>query len=327
MGIQISHLNKWFNHYHALNDINLTIEKGKLVALLGPSGCGKTSLLRIIAGLELPTSGHIFFENQDISKEDIRNRHIGYVFQNFALFPHMKVIDNIAFGLRIKPKKVRLSPKEITKKAQFLLEMVQLEHVANHYPHELSGGQCQRIALARTLAINPKILLLDEPFSALDTKVRRELRRWLTQFHQDIHLTTIFVTHDQEEAMEIADRVVIMNRGVIEQIGSPIEILNNPTNDFVYNFLGDSNNLRIGEKSFNFRPYEIDIQINDISPIGYYPAEVIDIRPLGALMKLVLKPQQCTSHIEAQIPKTIPKIHNLKKGQIIYFKPILDFEI
>ena len=327
MGIQISHLNKWFNHYHALNDINLTIEKGELVALLGPSGCGKTSLLRIIAGLELPTSGHIFFENQDISKEDIRNRHIGYVFQNFALFPHMKVIDNIAFGLRIKPKKVRLSPKEITKKAQFLLEMVQLEHVANHYPHELSGGQCQRIALARTLAINPKILLLDEPFSALDTKVRRELRRWLTQFHQEIHLTTIFVTHDQEEAMEIADRVVIMNRGVIEQIGSPIEILNNPANDFVYNFLGDSNNLRIGEKSFNFRPYEIDIQINDISPIGYYPAEVIDIRPLGALMKLVLKPQQCTSHIEAQIPKTIPKIHNLKKGQIIYFKPILDFEI
>ena len=277
MGIQISHLNKWFNHYHALNDINLTIEKGELVALLGPSGCGKTSLLRIIAGLELPTSGHIFFENQDISKEDIRNRHIGYVFQNFALFPHMKVIDNIAFGLRIKPKKVRLSPKEITKKAQFLLEMVQLEHVANHYPHELSGGQCQRIALARTLAINPKILLLDEPFSALDTKVRRELRRWLTQFHQEIHLTTIFVTHDQEEAMEIADRVVIMNRGVIEQIGSPIEILNNPANDFVYNFLGDSNNLRIGEKSFNFRPYEIDIQINDISPIGYYPAEVIEI--------------------------------------------------
>lgn len=327
MGIQISHLNKWFNHYHALNDINLTIEKGELVALLGPSGCGKTSLLRIIAGLELPTSGHIFFENQDISKEDIRNRHIGYVFQNFALFPHMKVIDNIAFGLRIKPKKVRLSPKEITKKAQFLLEMVQLEHVANHYPHELSGGQCQRIALARTLAINPKILLLDEPFSALDTKVRRELRRWLTQFHQEIHLTTIFVTHDQEEAMEIADRVVIMNRGVIEQIGSPIEILNNPVNDFVYNFLGDSNNLRIGEKSFNFRPYEIDIQINDISPIGYYPAEVIDIRPLGALLKLVLKPQQCTSHIEAQIPNTIPKIQNLKKGQIIYFKPILDFEI
>lgn len=327
MGIQISHLNKWFNHYHALNDINLTIEKGELVALLGPSGCGKTSLLRIIAGLELPTSGHIFFENQDISKEDIRNRHIGYVFQNFALFPHMKVIDNIAFGLRIKPKKVRLSPKEITKKAQFLLEMVQLEHVANHYPHELSGGQCQRIALARTLAINPKILLLDEPFSALDTKVRRELRRWLTQFHQEIHLTTLFVTHDQEEAMEIADRVVIMNRGVIEQIGSPIEILNNPVNDFVYNFLGDSNNLRIGEKSFNFRPYEIDIQINDISPIGYYPAEVIDIRPLGALLKLVLKPQQCTSHIEAQIPKTIPKIQNLKKGQIIYFKPILDFEI
>lgn len=327
MGIQISHLNKWFNHYHALNDINLTIEKGELVALLGPSGCGKTSLLRIIAGLELPTSGHIFFENQDISKEDIRNRHIGYVFQNFALFPHMKVIDNIAFGLRIKPKKIRLSPKEITKKAQFLLEMVQLEHVANHYPHELSGGQCQRIALARTLAINPKILLLDEPFSALDTKVRRELRRWLTRFHQEIQLTTLFVTHDQEEAMEIADRVVIMNRGVIEQIGSPIEILNNPANDFVYNFLGDSNNLRIGEKSFNFRPYEIDIQINDISPIGYYPAEVIDIRPLGALMKLVLKPQQCTSHIEAQIPKTIPKIHNLKKGQIIYFKPILDFEI
>ncbi|MBH9970083.1 MULTISPECIES: sulfate/molybdate ABC transporter ATP-binding protein [unclassified Commensalibacter] len=327
MGIQISHLNKWFNHYHALNDINLTIEKGELVALLGPSGCGKTSLLRIIAGLELPTSGHIFFENQDISKEDIRNRHIGYVFQNFALFPHMKVIDNIAFGLRIKPKKVRLSPKEITKKAQFLLEMVQLEHVANHYPHELSGGQCQRIALARTLAINPKILLLDEPFSALDTKVRRELRRWLTRFHQEIQLTTLFVTHDQEEAMEIADRVVIMNRGIIEQIGSPIEILNNPANDFVYNFLGDSNNLRIGEKSFNFRPYEIDIQINDISPIGYYPAEVIDIRPLGALMKLVLKPQQCTSHIEAQIPKTIPKIHNLKKGQIIYFKPILDFEI
>ncbi len=327
MNIQICHLDKWFHTFHALNDINLAIQKGKLVALLGPSGCGKTSLLRIIAGLEQPTSGKIFFENQDISKKDIRNRHVGYVFQNYALFPHMTVIDNITFGLRIKPRKERLSPKEILHKAQFLLKMIQLEHLANHYPNELSGGQRQRIALARTLAINPKILLLDEPFSALDTKVRRELRRWLTQFHHEIRLTTVFVTHDQEEAMEIADQVVIMNKGTIEQIGSPTEILNNPINTFVYNFLGDSNNLRIGEKTFNFRPYEIDIQISDTAPNSYYPAEVIDIRPLGGFSKLILQPQQSTTQIEAQIPNTISKIHHLKNGQIIYFKPILDFEI
>lgn len=326
MSIQILHLDKWFNHFHVLQDINLTIEKGELIALLGPSGCGKTSLLRIIAGLEQPTSGHIFLENQEISKKDIRERHVGYVFQNYALFPHMTILDNIAFGLRVKPKKERPSHKAILDKAYYLLEMVQLNELANRYPHELSGGQRQRIALARTLAINPNILLLDEPFSALDTKVRRELRRWLADFHHNIELTSIFVTHDQEEAMEIADRVVIMNHGVIEQIGTPQEILSNPANEFVYHFLGESNYFKIGEKTFNFRPYEIDIHIGDALS-GYFQAKVIDIRPLGAVFKLVLQPDQNQSLIQAQIPNTTPKIHQLNKGQIIYFKPILDFEI
>lgn len=327
MSIQIHHLHKWFDHFHVLNDINLCINKGELVALLGPSGCGKTSLLRIIAGLEQPTSGTILFEKEDISKKDIRSRQVGYVFQNYALFPHMTILDNVAFGLRIKPRKERLSSKEIIDKAHFLLNRVQLEHLANRYPHELSGGQRQRIALARTLAINPNILLLDEPFSALDTKVKRELHRWLIEFHHEIQLTTLFVTHDQEEAMEIADRVVVMNKGIIEQIGVPKEILNNPVNDFVYGFLGDSNKLSIGEKNINFRPYEIDIQITDTPPKGYYSAKVVDIRQLGALFKLLLQPQDFSSQIQAQIPNTTHKIHHLKTGQTVYFKPILNFEI
>ncbi|MDI2091416.1 sulfate/molybdate ABC transporter ATP-binding protein [Commensalibacter oyaizuii] len=326
MTIRIQNLNKYFNHFHVLQNINLDIQKGELIALLGPSGCGKTSLLRIIAGLEQPSSGKIFFNDQDISDKTIRDRHIGYVFQHFALFKHMTVLDNISFGLRVKPKKERLSPQAIKEKATYLLEMVQLDNLANRYPDELSGGQRQRVALARALATDPHVLLLDEPFSALDTKVRRELRQWLSKLHHDIQLTSIFVTHDQEEAMEIADRVVIMNKGNIEQIGSPKEILDGPANDFVYHFLGESNHISIGERNFTFRPHEILVSIHDPKQ-GYFQATAIDIRPLGAMTKIILQPQETAYTIEAHIPNTTLNLYKLVKGDTVYFKPIMDFEI
>lgn len=326
MDIHIKNLDKYFNQFHVLQNINLDIHKGELIALLGPSGCGKTSLLRIIAGLEQPSSGKIFFNNEDISQKDIRERRIGYMFQHFALFRHMTVLDNISFGLRVKPKKERPSSKEIIAKAQYLLNMVQLSHLANRYPDELSGGQKQRVALARALAIDPSVLLLDEPFSALDTKVRRELRQWLSNLHHEIQLTSVFVTHDQEEAMEIADRVVIMNKGVIEQIGSPSEILNTPKNDFVYNFLGETNHFTIGEQNYTFRPHEVMISIHT-EKAGYFEATAVDIRPLGAVTKIVLKPKDNDYTIEAQVPNTTRDLTSLNKGDIVYFRPIMDFEI
>lgn len=326
MSIHIHNLHKWFNQFHVLQDINLTIQTGELIALLGPSGCGKTSLLRIIAGLESPNSGQIYLNEQEISQQKTLDRHVGYVFQHYALFPHMTVAENISFGLRIRPRKTRPSPKEIEEKTLYLLDMVQLDAFKHRYPHELSGGQRQRVALARTLATNPDILLLDEPFSALDTKVRRELKKWFSKFHRDIQLTTIFVTHDQEEAMEIADRVVIMNKGIIEQIGTPQEILQNPINEFVYNFLGESNLITINKKQFNFRPYEIHVCIHE-APAGYFQAKVLDIRPLGGIVKLTLQPVQGGHTIEAQIPNTTLGIQTLAKGNSVYFKPILDFVI
>lgn len=326
MNIRIKELNKYFNKFHVLQNINLDIRKGELIALLGPSGCGKTSLLRIIAGLEQPSSGQIFFNEQDISNKDIRERHIGYMFQHFALFQHMTVLDNISFGLRMKPRKERPSSAEILEKAKHLLDMVQLSNLANRYPDELSGGQKQRVALARALAIDPSVLLLDEPFSALDTKVRRELRQWLSNLHHEIQLTSVFVTHDQEEAMEIADRVVIMNKGVIEQMGSPKEILDTPKNDFVYNFLGETNHFSVGEQNFTFRPHEIILSIHT-EKVGYFEAEAIDIRPLGAVTKIILKPKDNKHSIEAQVPNTTPNLNRLNKGDKVYFRPIMDFEI
>lgn len=325
MSIQIENINKWYDRFQVLHDINLQIESGELMALLGPSGCGKTSLLRIIAGLEKPDSGIIRFQGQDMKGYDVRNRKVGFVFQHYALFRHMTVLDNVAFGLRMKPRKIRLSEKTILEKARYLLEMVQLDKIGNRYPDELSGGQRQRVALARALAVEPKVLLLDEPFGALDAKVRRELRRWLAKLHEEIHLTSIFVTHDQEEAMEVCDRIVIMNKGIIEQIGSPAEIYNHPRNEFVYNFLGDSNSLSVGGKTVNFRPYEVSVSFE--TKKGYTEAVVLDVRPMGAVTRAILQPIGNDYTIEAHIPNMTLGLKTLNKGQKVYFRPILDFEI
>jgi sulfate transport system ATP-binding protein len=244
MAIEIRNIVKNFGSFQALKGVNLDIEPGELVALLGPSGCGKTTLLRIIAGLESPDSGHILFNGSDATDLHVRERNVGFVFQHYALFRHMTVFDNVAFGLRMKPRAQRPSEAQIAEKVHALLDLVQLDWLADRYPAQLSGGQRQRIALARALAVEPKVLLLDEPFGALDAKVRKELRRWLRRLHDDLHVTSIFVTHDQEEALEVADRVVLMNAGQIEQIGSPQEVWDHPASPFVYGFLGDVNLFR-----------------------------------------------------------------------------------
>jgi sulfate/thiosulfate transport system ATP-binding protein len=241
MSIEIRNVSKHFGDFHALKDINLHIDSGELIALLGPSGCGKTTLLRIIAGLESADSGTILFSGEDTTDVHVRDRNVGFVFQHYALFRHMTVFENVAFGLRMKPRKLRPSEAQIQQKVHDLLKLVQLDWLADRYPSQLSGGQRQRIALARALAVEPKVLLLDEPFGALDAKVRKELRRWLRRLHDELHVTSIFVTHDQEEALEVADRVVLMNSGVVEQAGTPQDVWDHPASPFVYGFLGDVN--------------------------------------------------------------------------------------
>ena len=241
MSIEIRNISKDFGNFHALSDVSLDIESGELVALLGPSGCGKTTLLRIIAGLETADQGHILFNGTDTTDKHVRERNVGFVFQHYALFRHMSVFDNVAFGLRMKSKATRPREAVIRQKVHDLLGLVQLDWLADRYPSQLSGGQRQRIALARALAVEPQVLLLDEPFGALDAKVRKELRRWLRRLHDDLHVTSIFVTHDQEEALEVADRVVLMNSGQVEQIGSPQQVSDHPASPFVYGFLGDVN--------------------------------------------------------------------------------------
>lgn len=241
MSIEIRNITKRFGAFQALKGIELDIEPGELVALLGPSGCGKTTLLRIIAGLESADAGTIAFSGVDATTKHVRERQVGFVFQHYALFKHMSVFDNVAFGLRMRPKATRPSEDVIKEKVHALLNLVQLDWLADRFPAQLSGGQRQRIALARALAVEPQVLLLDEPFGALDAKVRKELRRWLRRLHDDLHVTSIFVTHDQEEALEVADRVVLMNQGQIEQIGSPQDVWDHPASPFVYGFLGDVN--------------------------------------------------------------------------------------
>ena len=241
MSIEIRNVHKQFGNFHALRDVSLDIDSGELVALLGPSGCGKTTLLRIIAGLETADTGTIAFSGEDTTHVHVRERQVGFVFQHYALFRHMTVFENVAFGLRMKPRNQRPTDSVIQQKVHDLLNLVQLDWLADRYPSQLSGGQRQRIALARALAVEPKVLLLDEPFGALDAKVRKELRRWLRRLHDDLHVTSIFVTHDQEEALEVADRVVLMNSGSVEQIGSPQEVWDHPASPFVYGFLGDVN--------------------------------------------------------------------------------------
>ncbi|WP_026469985.1 sulfate/molybdate ABC transporter ATP-binding protein [Alkanindiges illinoisensis] len=250
MSIQVKNIDKHFGNFHALNNISLDFPEGELVALLGPSGCGKTTLLRIIAGLESADGGQILLEGEDATDTHVRHRQVGFVFQHYALFRHMTVFDNVAFGLRVRPRKTRPSEAEIKKRVSKLLDLVQLGFLADRFPAQLSGGQRQRIALARALAVEPRVLLLDEPFGALDAKVRKELRRWLRSLHDELHITSIFVTHDQEEALEVADQIVVMNKGNIEQIGSPREVYDHPATPFVFDFLGQANRLE-GQRQGN----------------------------------------------------------------------------
>jgi sulfate transport system ATP-binding protein len=257
MSIEIRNVSKQFGDFHALRDVNLDVSSGELVALLGPSGCGKTTLLRIIAGLETADAGSILFSGEDTTDVHVRERQVGFVFQHYALFRHMTVFENVAFGLRVKPRSTRPSEAQIKTKVHDLLKLVQLDWLADRYPSQLSGGQRQRIALARALAVEPKVLLLDEPFGALDAKVRKELRRWLRRLHDELHVTSIFVTHDQEEALEVADRVVLMNSGRIEQVGSPQDVWDHPASPFVYGFLGDVN-------LFHGRAHEGEVHVEGI---------------------------------------------------------------
>ncbi|MBS0246115.1 MAG: sulfate/molybdate ABC transporter ATP-binding protein [Proteobacteria bacterium] len=243
MEIRIRNVRKEFERYPALHGVSLDIHSGELIALLGPSGSGKTTLLRLIAGLEWPTEGSIFFGEDDASSMNVQERNIGFVFQSYALFKHMTVADNIGFGLRVRPRGARPPSAEIRRRASELLDLVQLSGLESRFPAQLSGGQRQRVALARALAIEPRVLLLDEPFGALDAKVRRELRQWLRELHDKTGHTTVFVTHDQEEALELADRVVVMSQGRIEQVGTPDEIYDRPNSPFVFSFIGETSEL------------------------------------------------------------------------------------
>jgi len=252
MNVEVTNVSKKFGNFVALDNISINIPKGDIIALLGPSGCGKTTLLRIIAGLETPDSGVIKFFGEDLTNKQVRDRKVGFVFQHYALFRHMNVFENIAFGLRVRPRKIRPDKKTIHENVMRLVSLVQLESFVNRFPSELSGGQRQRVALARALAVEPNVLLLDEPFGALDAKVRKELRSWLRRLHDEIHVTSVFVTHDQDEALEVSDSIVIVNKGKIEQMGSPEEVCDKPANPFVADFLSDVNRPLIKQKKHLF---------------------------------------------------------------------------
>ncbi|CAK7261363.1 MULTISPECIES: sulfate/molybdate ABC transporter ATP-binding protein [unclassified Shinella] len=290
MDVSVKNIRKEFDRYPALNDVSLDIRSGELIALLGPSGSGKTTLLRLIAGLEQPTLGKIYFGAEDASHRTVQERHVGFVFQHYALFRHMTVADNIAFGLTVRPRGERPDKAEIRRRVGELLEMVQLSGLEKRYPNQLSGGQRQRVALARAMAIEPKVLLLDEPFGALDAKVRKELRRWLREFHDRTGHTTVFVTHDQEEALELADRVVVMSQGAIEQVGSSDDVYDRPNSPFVFSFIGDSASLPIrvadGAVHFQDTPVGITPRASDIASgagtLFFRPQDVVLIEDPAA---------------------------------------------
>ena len=288
MTISIANLSKRFGSFTALDSIDLELPAGQLTALLGPSGSGKTTLLRCIAGLENPDTGSILFSGQDATGASPAERGVGFVFQHYALFRHMSVFENIAFGLRVRPRATRPDQAEITKRVTKLLQLIQLDWCADRFPHQLSGGQRQRVALARALAVEPKVLLLDEPFGALDAQVRKELRRWLRRLHDEVHLTSVFVTHDQEEALEVADRVVLMDHGKVEQVGSPTEVYERPATPFVYGFLGASNRFAApGASEPGFaRPHEVSITTQPIE--NGIEASVSRVLSFGAVSRVEL---------------------------------------
>jgi sulfate/thiosulfate transport system ATP-binding protein len=305
MSIEVEHIRKRFGAYEALRDVSLRIETGELVALLGPSGSGKTTLLRIIAGLELPDSGVIRLNDEDATQSTARDRQVGFVFQHYALFRHLTVFENIAFGLRLRPKSTRPPEKEIRDRVRKLLELIQLDWLGDRYPNQLSGGQRQRVALARALAVEPRVLLLDEPFGALDAKVRKELRRWLRRLHDELHVASVFVTHDQEEALEVSDRVAIMNQGQIEQAGTPAEVYDNPATPFVYEFLGDVNTFHgRAETSVGYvRPFELEISRLSESRANAVLATVRFIAAAGPSVRLELEREDTGRALDAEISR------------------------
>ena len=311
MSIEVRNLNRRFGTTVACDNLNLDIPDGELVALLGPSGCGKTTLLRIIAGLEVPDSGTVLFHGEDATHADVRDRNVGFVFQHYALFGHMTIFENVAFGLRVRPKSTRPSEADIRSKVMQLLALVQLDWLADRYPHQLSGGQRQRIALARALAVEPKVLLLDEPFGALDAKVRKELRRWLRRLHDEVHVTSVFVTHDQDEAMEVADRVVVMNQGRIEQQGAPDQVYDHPATPFVLQFLGDVNLFHgrlghapggaDGDPVSYVRPHELEI----LAEAGddTWPVTLSQTLTVGPNTRIEFKRQSDDSYVDVELPR------------------------
>jgi sulfate/thiosulfate transport system ATP-binding protein len=341
MSISIQNISKRFGNFVALDGINLEIPTGELVALLGPSGCGKTTLLRIIAGMETADSGEVLFSGQEATHLHARDRNVGFVFQHYALFRHMTVFENVAFGLRVKPRKERPSNADIKKRVMELLGLVQLDWLADRYPSQLSGGQRQRIALARALAVEPKVLLLDEPFGALDTKVRKELRRWLRRLHDDMHISSVFVTHDQEEALEVADRVVVMNHGRIEQIGTPDAVYSSPASPFVYQFLGNVNVFHsrvhgewaeVGSDEVSpagkqkaaaapgvafVRPHDIDIEHAPVA--GGLEAQVQDVHAIGPVVRVELA--HAGEVVEVELTRERADLLALANGQRVWLKP------
>ncbi|MBI2770987.1 MAG: sulfate ABC transporter ATP-binding protein [Burkholderiales bacterium] len=353
MSIEIRNVSKKFGEFNALRNVSLDINSGELIALLGPSGCGKTTLLRIIAGLETADAGSILFSGEDTTDVHVRERQVGFVFQHYALFRHMTVFENVAFGLRVKPRGQRPGEDQIKRKVHELLGLVQLDWLADRFPSQLSGGQRQRIALARALAVEPKVLLLDEPFGALDAKVRKELRRWLRRLHDELHVTSIFVTHDQEEALEVADRVVLMNAGRVEQVGSPQEVWDHPASPFVYGFLGDVNmfhgrahqgevvleGLRIesrehadaqNAKAFAYvRPHDLDVQRYAPGAAGIVVqlSRAIVVGPIARLELIPAEDNKPTDNankdsiIEAQIPAQQFRDLGFKEGETLVVTP------
>jgi len=305
MSIEVRNISKRFGTYQALHDVSLKIETGELVALLGPSGSGKTTLLRIIAGLELPDAGTVRLNDEDATQSTARDRRVGFVFQHYALFRHLTVFENIAFGLRVRPKTTRPPEKEIADRVRKLLELIQLSWLGDRYPGQLSGGQRQRVALARALAVEPRVLLLDEPFGALDAKVRKELRRWLRRLHDDLHIASVFVTHDQEEALEVSDRVAIMNQGRIEQAGTPGEVYDNPANAFVYQFLGDVNVFHgsTDGPSEYARPSELEITRAAAAGGDWVPAKVEFVGAAGSTVRIELLREDTGKPLEAEITR------------------------
>ncbi len=345
MSIAVKNISKRFGNFVALDQVSLDFPGGELTALLGPSGCGKTSLLRIIAGMEVADSGSVLLEGEDASDRSPGERRVGFVFQHYALFRHMTVFENVAFGLRVKPRRSRPGEAAIRAKVHELLDLVQLDWLADRYPSQLSGGQRQRIALARALAVEPRVLLLDEPFGALDAKVRKELRRWLRRLHDDLHVTSIFVTHDQEEALEVADRIVVMNHGRVEQIGTPQQVYEHPDTPFVYSFLGSVNlfqgrvqgeNLHLGDHAVRLDHHTLD---HGTAAIAYVrPHEIEILRPggdqnglqarvrrvvsLGPSVRLELELEDDGQMVEAEIGRERLRQLDLEEGEAVLVRPV-----